>query len=77
MISSSEEIANFSISIEEIVQEKGVSYIDAIVMYCEETGYEVEVIAKLVSANLKSKIRVEAEDLHFLPKSNTMKLPIT
>jgi hypothetical protein len=48
---------------------------DAILMYCEETGLEVELAAKLVSGALKSKIQIEAEDLHFLPKSNTTKLP--
>ena len=48
---------------------------DAVLMYCEETGLEVEIAAKLVSGPLKSKIQLEAEELHFLPKSNTTKLP--
>jgi hypothetical protein len=49
---------------------------DAIILYCEETGFEVELAAKLISGVLKSKIKIEAESLHFLPKSNTAKLPI-
>ena len=48
---------------------------DAIVMHCESTGLEIELAAKLVSGALKSKIQLEAEELNFLPKSNTTKLP--
>lgn len=71
-----EEITKFSIEIEQIVKEKQVSYMDAVVIYCDETGFEVEIAAKLVSNAIRSKIRVEAEDLNFLPKSNTGKLPL-
>ena len=71
-----DEINNFSMAIEELVYMKDVPYIDAIVMYCEETGFEVEMAAKLVSGVLKSKIQMEAEDLHYIAKSNTSKLPI-
>jgi hypothetical protein len=45
-------------------------------MYCEENGFEVEVAAKLVSGVLKSKVQLEAEDLHYLKKSNTSQLPL-
>jgi hypothetical protein len=71
-----EEMLNFSFEIEKIVEEKDISYMDAVILYCENTGYEIEIAAKLVSGALKSKIKLEAEDLHFLPKSNTTKLPI-
>lgn len=71
-----DEINNFSMAIEELVYMKDVPYIDAIVMYCEETGFEIETAAKLVSGVLKSKIQIEAEDLHYIAKSNTSKLPI-
>lgn len=73
---TTDEINNFSMAIEELVYMKDIPYIDAIVMYCEETGFEVEMAAKLVSGVLKSKIRIEAEDLHYIAKSNTSKLPI-
>lgn len=49
---------------------------DAVVWYCEETGFEIEIAAKLISGALKSKIKIEAEDLNYLPKSNTIKLPL-
>ena len=73
---SRDEIVSFSCEIERIVYDKDVSYMDAIILYCEDTGLEVELAAKLVSDTLRSKIKMEAEDLHFLPKSNTAKLPL-
>ena len=76
MQANRDEIVSFSYKIEQIVYEKDVSYIDAIILYCEETGFEVELAAKLVSEALKSKVKMEAEDLHYLPKSNTAKLPL-
>jgi hypothetical protein len=76
MMPTKEEILNFSMIIEELVWEKDISYMDAIVLHCEQTGFEVEIAAKLVSNVLKSKIKLEAEELHFLPKSKTNKLPI-
>lgn len=76
MQANRDEIVSFSYKIEQIVYEKDVSYIEAIILYCEETGFEVELAAKLVSEALKSKVKMEAEDLHYLPKSNTAKLPL-
>lgn len=75
-MATKEEITDFSLKIEEIVWMKDVSYMDAIILYCEETGFEVELAAKLISGVLKSKIKMEAEELHFLPRSNTAKLPL-
>lgn len=76
MQANRDEIVAFSCEIERIVYDKDVSYMDAIILYCEDTGLEVEVAAKLISDTLKSKIKMEAEELHFLPKSNTAKLPL-
>lgn len=76
MPTNKEEITNFSLMIEELVWEKDITYMDAIILYCEQTGLEVELAAKMISGALKSKIKLEAEELNFLPKSNTAKLPI-
>lgn len=70
-----DEMTTFSLTIETLVSKKNVPYMDAVIMYCEETGLELELAAKLVSGALKSKIQIEAEELNFLPKSNTTKLP--
>ena len=71
-----EDIQKFSMEIEEMVYMKDIPYIDAIVLYCEQTGFELETAAKLVSGVLKSKIKLEAEELHYLKKSNTSQLPL-
>ena len=71
-----DDIQKFSMAIEEMVYMKDIPYIDAVVMYCEETGFELETAAKLVSGVLKSKIKLEAEDLHYLKKSDTSQLPL-
>ena len=71
-----DDVNNFSMAIEELVYMKDVPYIDAVVMYCEQTGFEIETAAKLISGVLKSKIKLEAEDLHYLKRSNTAQLPI-
>lgn len=71
-----EDINKFSMAIEERVYMDDIPYIDAVVLYCEENNFEIEMAAKLISGVLKSKIQIEAEILHFLPKSETNKLPI-
>lgn len=73
---SKDEMTTFSLTIESMVKEKSIPYMDAIILYCEQTGLEVELAAKLVSGSLKSKLQFEAEELNFLPKSNTVKLPL-
>ena len=55
--------------IEELVYMKDIPYIDAVVEYCEQTGFEVETAAKLISGVLKSKIELEAQDLHYIKRS--------
>ena len=64
----------FSQIIEEIATKKRISYMDAIVWYCEQENVEIEVAAKLINAVIKSKIEAEAQELNFLPK--VAKLPI-
>jgi hypothetical protein len=73
---TTDDINKFSMEIENLVYMKDISYIDAIIIYCEKTGFEIETAAKLVSGVLKSKIKLEAEELHFLKKSNTSQLPL-
>lgn len=75
-MATKEEVTSFSLTIEEIVWEKDISYMEAIILHCEKTGFEIELAAKLISGVLKSKIKIEAEELNFLPKSNTAKLPL-
>ena len=54
---SKDEMTTFSLTIETLVAKNNIPYMDAVLMYCEETGLEVEIAAKLVSGALKSKIQ--------------------
>ena len=62
----------FSLLIEEMVQTKNISYMDACLEYCKEKELEPNSIARLVNKSLKQKIQMEAEQLNFLPKTNSL-----
>jgi len=64
----------FQGSIEELVQKTKMTYIDAIMFYCEENKLEPETAGKMVGGKLKQNVQEEAENLHLIPK--TSKLPI-
>jgi|ETNmetMinimDraft_24_1059892.scaffolds.fasta_scaffold41272_2 hypothetical protein len=57
--------------IERYAKEYKLSYIEAILEYCEENDLEVETVSKLVSSNLKEKLQYEAENLNMIPKTST------
>jgi Phage late-transcription coactivator len=58
-------------AIESLVWKHDIEYMDAIIMHCEKNNIEVESVASLIKSNenIKSKIQIEAEKLHFLPKT--------
>ena len=60
---------DFTIQIEHIKKSKNMTYMDAISYYCEQKNIEPETNGKLFQGSLKQKVREEAEDLQFLPKS--------
>ena len=68
------EISEFSDKIIGIAEETGMTIMDSILHYCEETELEVDVASTLISSALKSKIRQEAKELNLLKK--TSRLPV-
>ena len=62
----------FSLLIEQMVLIKKIPYIDACLEYCKEKEIEPNSLGRLVNKSLKQKIQVEAESLHFLPKTNSL-----
>ena len=64
----------FSLHIEDKVQKEKLSYMDAIIAYCNEVDIDVESVANLVNQSLKEKIQIEAEDNNYMKKR--AKLPI-
>lgn len=57
--------------IEDLVWEFDITWMEAVIHYAEKKGVEIEAVAALISknANLKEKIKEEAEGLNFLPKT--------
>ena len=66
----------FSLLIEDIVKKKKITYMDAIISYCEEHDIDPSSIGPLVNKSLKEKIKIEAENLNLVEKSSTAVLPI-
>jgi hypothetical protein len=64
----------YNSEINEIVTRTKMSYLDAMLYHAEEHGLESETVAGLVNVKTKTKLREEAEVLHFMPR--TAKLPI-
>ena len=60
--------------INQLVDDTKLSYMDAILHYCDQNGMEPETAAQLVNTKLKAQIREEADDLNFFPKP--AKLPL-
>ena len=64
----------FMENIENLVQQTKMTYIDAVMHYCEENKLEPETAGKMIGGKLKQNIQDEAEDLHLIER--TSKLPI-
>ena len=64
----------FMENIESLVQKTKMSYIDAVMYYCEENKLEPETAGKMIGGKLKQNIQDEAENLHLIQR--TSKLPI-
>jgi len=67
--------SRFAQEIESLVQTNSdMSYIDAIIFFCEKNNIDVESVPKLISKPLKEKIKYEAMELNFLKKTSRAKL---
>ena len=64
----------FSMKIEEVVKEKVISHMDAVLWYCQQEGIEPDSVSSLITKGLKEKIEANARDLNFLPRQ--AQLPI-
>ena len=67
----------FSLIIEGVVKDlRPISYMDAIVHYCDKNKIEIETVGRLISKNLKEKIQVEAINANLLTIKKGGKLPL-
>ena len=69
--------SRFAQEIESLVHKnQDMSYIDAIIHFCEMNNIDIESVPKLISKPLKEKIKYEAMELNFLKRSSRAKLPL-
>jgi hypothetical protein len=67
----------FMESLDKIVREKNMKYLDAIMYLCETKGLEVETVPRLISPRIKKILTNEAVGLNLLKrKSNEPRLPL-
>lgn len=70
-----DEMREFSAIIEKLALEKQIALMDAVVLHCEQIGFEVELAATLLTPPIKAKIGEEAQALNLM-KKKVNKLPL-
>jgi len=65
-----------SLEIENIVKEKKISHMDAVLHYCEQNEIDPSTVSNLVSKSLKEKIKLEATNLRMLKYQKCGQLPV-
>jgi|TARA_A100001391_G_C4814110_1_gene209415 hypothetical protein len=75
LILTEEEKAGFSKKVENVVRERGGTYLEAVIELCEKHEIEPGIVAKSLSKPIIEKLKVEGQDLNILPKQETQ-LPI-
>ena len=68
----------FSQEIERLVKCSNglITYIEAVVTYCQENDIELETVSKLISKPLKERLRHEAQRLNYMKASSKGVLPL-
>ena len=65
---------DLNLKIEEVVKQKAIPYMDAVLEYAVSAGIEPEAMAIMLNQSIKDNIEVEAQGLNMLKK--TARLPI-
>ena len=62
----------FMEEIEDIVWDKDITHLDAVIWYCKEKGIEPEEVKRLVTPELRDKLELNYMDLNYLPKRGVL-----
>lgn len=62
----------FTKLIEDVVQKRNVSYMDAVINVCDDHDVDLEDVRKFITPIIKDKIQAEAMHLNYLPRANTL-----
>jgi len=66
----------FSLKIESIVREKHISYMDAVVWFCEQNEIDTGTVSSMINKSLKEKIKIEAQERNMVKFPKSGKLPL-
>ena len=68
----------FSQEIERLVKKSEglITYIEAVVTYCQENEIELETVPKLISRPLKERLKHEAQRLNYMKQTSKGVLPL-
>ena len=76
-MATKDEIFEFSNTIEKMVANHRIGYLESVLLYCEQCQMEPEIAVKLISSGLMAKIEAEAARLNLLKKSTKInQLPL-
>lgn len=64
--------SEFSKLVEKNVLDRKMTYMEAVLMVCEDHGIDPEDVRKFVSAPIQEKIEGEAMRLNLIPRSNEL-----
>jgi hypothetical protein len=64
----------FALFIEDIVTQKRINHMDAVLMYCEKNFIDPEDISSMINKNLKQKIELNFIEANLLPKKGKLEL---
>ena len=62
----------FAIVIDDLVRDKNLTHLEAVIHYCEHHGLESNTITRWIDKSLKEKLQYDAESLNYLPKTSRL-----
>ena len=62
----------FALYIENLVIEKKMTHMEAVLLYCEQNFIDPEDISRLINKNLKQKIEMNMIEQNYLPKKGSL-----
>jgi len=66
---------NINDTLDAMVRDKKISYMDAILKYTDDVDCEIEMVAKMINKSIKDKIEAEAYGLNMM-KDRSSRLPL-
>ena len=62
----------FSAIVEDLVQTKRLTHLEAVIYYCEQNQLEAHTITRWIDKAMREKIQFDAEALNYLPKTSSL-----